>query len=738
MNFIHIIILSFLMQLLSFQHSVAQTKYNWLNMTDTIRSDKQLFSFMQMRFKKAIKLGRIVSISQIEKEISDCVKNNDSLRIASGYYLLASIEDYYGNYIKSIKLFEKSALWLKNTNHTRFISVVYSKTGYALSRISRYDSALVYYSKSLKVRENILDTLGVVNVKNFIGNVYKQKGEYKKAFNLYVEALSLIPDTSLFEARAFTLINIGSVFIEVGNLNIVEKYYRNALKIREQLNDDFLIAHTYNKLAQLYFVKGDIDLSIEYCLKSISIFDNKKWEKPLPIIYNTLGLCYLSKNEFNVASDFFSLSRKIAIKENNKIQLAKNDINLGKLYLQTEKYKTSIKYLLSAIKIGEEIESKMIIADANYILADAYFYDKQYKLAFISQKKYSKLKNSRFSSGFAESIASFISSQELEKANLIFEIKQNERKLIEKARIKQERLLKNIYLILSFVFLVLVFVLYRGIRLKVKTNRKLAESNLKIVEKRKKILTQRNNLLKQKEELNSTLRDLQVLKKAIEQSSSTVVITNSRGVIEYTNPKFSETTGYSEEEAIGKNPRILKSGNKPSSFYKEMWDTLLNGNEWHGEFENVKKSGEKYFESASIASIRDENGKITHFIAVKEDVTERKKMIQELEKLNSIQTKLFSVIGHDLRSPLGAIQSILEIVSERDDVLDNVELYKMLSIVLKSVVSVAFLSENLLNWANSWQATHMAHAISFNLAEKVQENIALLSSIAYEKILILN
>ncbi len=731
MKFSWVLILFFTLSFLNSQQTYAQTL--WLNIPDSVVNDKQLIILLSGKIKQAINSDKEAATAQIEAERQSAEKNNDSLKVSCGYYILASIQDYSGNYAASIELYKKAVTWLNVTDYELFTSTLYSKIGYALSRISAYDSSLGYYAKSLKIRKKIKYTLGIINTKNFIGNVFIRKGKLNRAFQYYTEALALIPDTSLSKARAFTFINIGSVFIETGNLHLAEKFYTDALKIREQFKDEFLIAHSYKKLARLYYVKGDIDLSIEYCLRSISIFNNKKWKKPLPQIYNLLGLCYLSEKEFKVAQEFFNSANVIAVKENNRIELAKNAINLGKLYVQTKQYEKAIEYLQGAIKTGKQIKSQTIILDANYIIADAYFYNKQYEQAFLAQQRCVKLKKVLFSSNFAEKVASFISSRELEKANVAFEMKQNERKLKEEARIRKERLFKNIYLVASFIFLVFVFVFYRIYRIKVKANRKLANSNRQIAKKQQEILVQKNNLEKQKRELNNTLRNLQVLTKAIEQSSSTVVITDVNGNIEYANPKFIETTGYTLEEAKGKNPRILKSGNKPKTFYKEMWETLLNGHEWHGEFENVRKNGDLYCEFASIASVTDENGKITHFIAVKEDITERKKILSELEELTAIQTKLFSVIGHDLRSPLGSIQAMLEIVNQKDYVEENKELSKIIEVVLKSVVSVAFLSENLLNWAHGWQERHTSSAIGFNVAEKVQENIELLSNAANQK-----
>jgi diguanylate cyclase (GGDEF)-like protein/PAS domain S-box-containing protein len=123
------------------------------------------------------------------------------------------------------------------------------------------------------------------------------------------------------------------------------------------------------------------------------------------------------------------------------------------------------------------------------------------------------------------------------------------------------------------------------------------------------------------------------LSQAVEHSPNTVVITDIQGNIEYVNPKFTQLTGYTREEVIGQNPRILKSEKTPPEEYKRLWDTITSGGEWRGEFYNKKKNGEFYWERALISPIRNAEGVITHFLAVKEDITERKNFEAQLAHL---------------------------------------------------------------------------------------------------------
>lgn len=123
---------------------------------------------------------------------------------------------------------------------------------------------------------------------------------------------------------------------------------------------------------------------------------------------------------------------------------------------------------------------------------------------------------------------------------------------------------------------------------------------------------------------------LDLFKKAFEQSPLTLMITDRDGNLEYVNKKFSQMTGYRTDEVIGKNTRMFKSGEQSKHFYKALWETILSGLEWSGEFHNKKKDGTDYYESASISAIMDSNEEITHFIAIKEDITRRREIEEAL------------------------------------------------------------------------------------------------------------
>jgi len=121
---------------------------------------------------------------------------------------------------------------------------------------------------------------------------------------------------------------------------------------------------------------------------------------------------------------------------------------------------------------------------------------------------------------------------------------------------------------------------------------------------------------------------------AIEQSGSSIVLTNLNGEIEYVNPRFEIVTGYTRQEALGQNPRLLKSGNQAPKFYVDLWNTISTGNIWQGEFNNRRKDGSLYWESATIAPVKAQSGAVTHYIAIKEDITAEKQLREDLQRKN--------------------------------------------------------------------------------------------------------
>ena len=187
----------------------------------------------------------------------------------------------------------------------------------------------------------------------------------------------------------------------------------------------------------------------------------------------------------------------------------------------------------------------------------------------------------------------------------------------------------------------------------------------------KNIITHYSTIARDIRESKRAEEKVQKLSLAVEQSPVTVVITDKEGEIEYVNARFYELTGYTKEEVIGKNPSLLKSDKHSKSFYEELWNTILSGKVWKGEMLNKKKNGEIYWESASISPLLNNEGEITHFVAMKEDITEKMKMISELyeakekaESASKLKDAFINNMSHEIRTPLNGIVGLSSLIKE--------------------------------------------------------------------------
>ena len=175
---------------------------------------------------------------------------------------------------------------------------------------------------------------------------------------------------------------------------------------------------------------------------------------------------------------------------------------------------------------------------------------------------------------------------------------------------------------------------------------------------------ERQRLLDDHRRTDSELRKLY---RAIEQSPCAIMITDTDGIIEFVSPKFYEMTGYAPDEIIGRTPAVLKSGMTPEEKYQSLWESLRSGREWRGEFLNRKKNGELFWARESISPIRDARGRITHYLAIEEDNTERQRIEDSLREVQKMQAvgQLAGGIAHDFNNLLMVTVGNLELLAGR-------------------------------------------------------------------------
>ena len=219
---------------------------------------------------------------------------------------------------------------------------------------------------------------------------------------------------------------------------------------------------------------------------------------------------------------------------------------------------------------------------------------------------------------------------------------------------------------------------------------------------------------------------LRQLSTAIEQSPASVVITDLEANILYVNPRFTEVTGYAAAEVLGKNPRILQSQRTPKATFEALWQTLVNGKPWRGELVNQRKNGEIYWEDAQIAPVQDSNGKVTHYVALKTDVTERKAHQIELERAkaeaeaaNLAKSRFLATMSHEIRTPMNGILGMAQLLMMPD--LTDTERNSYVRTILSSGHTLMSLLNDLLDLSKIEAGKLHIDAVVFDPSSLLQE-----------------
>lgn len=230
-------------------------------------------------------------------------------------------------------------------------------------------------------------------------------------------------------------------------------------------------------------------------------------------------------------------------------------------------------------------------------------------------------------------------------------------------------------------------------------------------------------------DLLQTEERLRKLSQAVEQSPATVVITDRSGRIEYTNQNFTTVTGYTAEEALGQNPRILKSGEFTSDQYRELWRTISKGGTWRGLFHNRKKNGELYWDEASLSPIRDTEGTITHYLAVKMDVTERKLAAEELARAKEAaeaaaraKSEFLANMSHEIRTPMNGVVGMTDLLLDTEL---GAEQRRFAETVRDSADNLLIVINDILDFSKIEAGKLAFEEIDFNLDDVVESALEL-------------
>ncbi len=453
---------------------------------------------------------------------------------------------------------------------------------------------------------------------NALGIQLTQKEHYQDALETLQNAVKSFETAELSAENEIAMVfnNIGLLFLHLEDNGKALQYFSQSLAEKQKAGilQDSTYATTLSNIGLIHYYKREVSRADEYCRKAIEIYEiNHDYNLPYAGVLIMQGALKVELSEFEEALVLFHRALPIYEKLNHRSGILDVYINIGWARFQQGKILESLSAFNMALDLIDETEDSFHLRRIYDQMSKIYESESDFEAAL----KYRNLERDLHTRIINEDLKKRIADTDIK-----FELTAKSREL---------------------------------------ENWKNQNKGLREIKKQLELeITHRSDIEKVLRDQNY---ELQKVKQAVEHSASTVVITDQEGAIEYVNPKFVEMTGYTCEEAIGQNPRILKSDLQDDGFYKDMWETISSGKPWTGEFHNIRKNGEPFWEQASISPVIDETGKITHYIAVKEDITELKEYKNQLEESLNEKETLLREIHHRIKNNLAIVSSLLSLQS---------------------------------------------------------------------------
>ncbi len=606
--------------------------------------------------------------------------------------------NYYYYKLDSTDDFALQALELANSlGYRKGLAEAQRMMGISAKALNNHANAIVWLTEGLETARSIHYDQGIADILNSLGILYDYIDDYEQANMYFREGAKYQQLAGNRTREGIVYTNTGVSYIHKDDLDTARYFFLRALSILDSLADPVWQAMVYSQYGGLLVRTGHVDSAMYYSKKAELLSEKHGQTFHLRKAKQNMAEIALSRKEFAEAIEYGGQALELS-----------RDIGF-------------LPYIVEALNLNHKIakyrgntERALMYLEQATVLQDSLRRDKA--------KSQSGLYAYRFALEMKENENALLRQErEAEKA-----INYANSALIQRQRI----IVTSITAILFFMSL-LALVFFRRRSKERHINRKLKETNA-VLEAQKNELT---STLKMVEQLNA---QLQAQNTALNHSAI-VSITDLQAHIVNVNDNFCNTTGYSRDELLGKNIRIVNSGEHSQETFHQLWETISKGDTWRGELKNKKKDGTYYWCDAAIAPIFDEHEKPKMFFALQFDISQRKKYLEELslksrelEDLNHLKDKLLSIVSHDFRSPLNTLKGSLSLLVRGALSADE---FKMLTKDLLEKLDHTYnLLENLLHWAKSQMEGMKVYPKRIDLNKIGDDCIELLAPIAEKKL----
>ncbi len=552
-------------------------------------------------------------------------KLDDNISLAWLYIDIGNLYFEVKKYDKARGYYQKSLERFNTDKHGLGISVNMLNFGLIKEKQGDFNAALFYYNECLKLRKQLDDIFLVAHIYSYIGRVYIELEDYDKAYSFLYNSIHIINELpekiDLIKQQLYTDYNLlAQLFEKQVKTEMTFLYADTALKSAIQNTDTINMINGNFYLGQLYYKNSQYKEALVFLESALVLAEQFHKYDMLENIY-----LYLIKTELSIGNKL-RIEKYISEFEKNKahideLQNTSKDENLD----------LAINSFLKELELEQAKRSEHIIKIVIYvsliifvviIIIVAVFY--YYKSRLLKNQR--RLINTAFdgivlhSKGIIYDVnESFIQFTGYTYKELI---NSSIYKYIDKNQ--HEEIKNNISTNKTALYLT---------KLKLKNdvwvNIEADAKGFDFEGKKMRLITIRDMTEKIKVQ-----EQIQLFKTIIEQNFSSIIITDTNGKIEYVNPSFTRMTGYSQDEILGKNPRILKSGYHDVDFYKNMWKQIKSGMAWSGILKNKNIDGLYFWEETNITPIKDKEGNIIKYVAIKRDITKRKQLEDDIKTYN--------------------------------------------------------------------------------------------------------
>lgn len=604
-----------------------------------------------------------------------------------------------------------------------------------------HDSTGTYVAKAIELADSIRYLKGLSEAQRLMGIAFKAQNNVKEAVEWLYKGLETAESINYHQGIADNLNSIGILFSYVDDFERATSYFKRSVSEQIIAKNRLREGIIYSNIGDIYLKKGDTDSSYYYYERSSVILDSIGDERWIAMILSQYG-GLLIKTSYLAKAEAYSLKALALSERNGQIfHSRKSYQNLAEIYLIQHHFDKALAYAEKALEEGEQIGFIPYLIETYEVLYKIHKAMDRPQQALSYHEKYAIYKDSLISDQINSETGLLPFLKELEQKELENQLLREENETREAENLaRQDIIQKQTITVISF-FVILTIVSIAAIIL-FRLRQKERDAFVKLIQSNK-------DLEDQKEELSATLQmvehlnaQLQAQNNALNQSAI-VSLTDLEGHIISVNDNFCRVSGYSRDELIGKNKRIVKSDEHPRQFFEELWETIKNGSNWRGEIKNRKKNGDSFWCDTALSPVLDDNGNPKQFFSLQFEITERKNSLnqlatksQELEDLNRLKDRLLSIVSHDFRGPLNSLQGTLNLLLKGALTQDE---FKLLTRDLVEKLDHTYnLLENLLNWARSQMQGMKVYAKTVDLKVIADDCVGLLSSIAEKKLVTIN